>query len=190
MALIHRTALAAALILCTAACADSDDRSADAGTTIDEAAGAAPAESETPAAFSEADLDAYERGMTAEIEAIRTARAAADTASTPESRAALMQAQWEDATIPAGARAAGLDESRYRDVRRTVHETLKMLDFQGKIDGPLSYDTARADAAMRARLARDPIGDLPPGSAAALRARLDRLAAQWGEYIEMTAVAG
>jgi hypothetical protein len=192
---IHRSVIAAAVILCTAACTDRSDDSADVGTAADDAAATAPAgaaspESDAPAVFSEADLDAYERGMTAEIAALHAARAASDTASTAEIRAALMQVQWGDGTIAEGARAAGLDESRYRDIRRTVHETLKMLDFQGKIDGPMSYDTSRADDAMRARLARDPIADLPAASAVALRARLDRLAAQWGEYVEMTAVAG
>jgi hypothetical protein len=46
-----------------------------------------------------------------------------------------------------------------------------------------------ADAATR-RLARDTFDDLSSESAAALRARMDRLVPVWIEYISLTAVAG
>lgn len=137
-----------------------------------------------------AELEAYERGITGEIEAVRAAQQAYDTASTPGSRGALQQAQWETATIAQGARAAGLDESRYAAIRRTVHETLRTLDFQGKIPGPLSIDTTRADEATRARLRQDAYASLPPATAAAMRAREARLAALWGDYMRLVAVAG
>lgn len=142
------------------------------------------------AGFSAADLDAYERGIRREIELVRAAQSAYDTASTPESRGALQQAQWETATIAEGAKAAALDPERYEEVRRTVHETMRTLDFQGRIEGPLSLDTTRVDEATRARMRADAYGALPPDAAAALRARQDRIAPLWADYTRLVAVAG
>jgi hypothetical protein len=48
-----------------------------------------------------------------------------------------------------GAEASGLSESRYRDVREGVNRVFTTLDFQGKIDGPLSIDLERADRQPR-----------------------------------------
>jgi hypothetical protein len=58
---------------------------------------------------------------------------------------------------------------------KAVNGIFRTLDFQGKIDGPLSMDLSRADAATKERLARDPFADLSSGSAVALRALMDRL---------------
>jgi hypothetical protein len=93
-------------------------------------------------------------------------------------------------TIAQGAEAAGLPVERYRSIRQTVVETFRTLDFQGKIDGPLSMDLSRADDATKQRLARDPFEALTPPSAAALRAHMDRLVPVWIEYVNLTAVAG
>jgi len=140
--------------------------------------------------FSEADLDAYERGMKKEIDAIRSAREQAASATDAQQRGRAIQAQWEDTTVPQGAEAAGLSVERYREVRGAVNEVFKTLDFQGKISGPLSMDMSRADAATKARLARDPFADLSAESAAALRAHMDNLVPTWVEYVTLTAVAG
>ncbi len=51
-------------------------------------------------------------------------------------------------------------------------------------------DLSRADAATKERLARDPFADLPPDSAVALRAQMDRLVPVWIDYVRLTAVAG
>lgn len=142
------------------------------------------------ATFTEADLDLYERGMAAEIQAVQAAQARLSSATTPAERSAAMQAQWDNQTIPAAANAAGIDESRYRSMRKAVHHVLETLDFQGKIEGPKSMDMARASEEMKARLASDPFTTLSPDAATALRARLDRLAKQWAEYVRLTAVAG
>ncbi len=71
-----------------------------------------------------------------------------------------------------------------------VHDVLRTLDFQGKIDGPLSIDLARADEATKARVAGDAFAGLPAASAAALRAAIPRLTPAWVEYMTLTAVAG
>lgn len=143
-----------------------------------------------PIAFTEADLDAYERGMAAEIGIIKSAQQRQASANTPAERSEAMQAQWEDQSAPAAARAAGIDPEAYRRTRDAVHQVLQTLDFQGKIDGPMSMDMSRASEEMKARLARDAYDTLTPEAANALRARLDRIVKQWSEYVNLTAVAG
>ena len=101
-----------------------------------------------------------------------------------------MQAQWDTATIPQGAEASGLSADRYREIREAVDSVFTTLDFQGKIDGPLSIDLERADAATKARVSGDAFAPLPAGSASALRARMDRLVPIWSEYKTLVAVAG
>jgi len=151
---------------------------------------AAVADADGPVAVTEADLDAYERGLQAEIELVRAAQERTRTAGTPEARGEAMQAQWKEQTMPAAARTIGVDPEHYRRVRETVHEVLQTLDFQGKIEGPMQMDTTNATPRMRATLARDPFAELPAASAAALRARLDRLAPIFAQYVTLTAVGG
>jgi len=88
------------------------------------------------------------------------------------------------------APVTGLSVERYRLVRETLKDLLTTLDFQGKIEGPMSLDTTRADAAAKARLASDPYTALDATSAAALKERMARIAPVWAEYVNLTAVGG
>ena len=151
---------------------------------------AAAAASEQAAELTPADLEAYAKGLARETELVRAAQERSRTAATPEARGEAQQAQWEDQTIPEGAKAAGLPVERYRAVRATVHRTFQWLDFQGKIDGPMQLDTANAAPDMKARLARDPFDELTPASRSALQAMMDRLVPPWIEYVKLTAVGG
>ena len=141
-------------------------------------------------AFTEADLDKFERGLRREIDAVKAAQQKAASASTAQERGAAIQAQWETATIPLGAEASGLSDTQYRDVREGVDRVFTTLDFQGKIDGPLSIDLERADPDTKARVSGDAFAELPPEAATALRARMDRLVPVWSEYQRLVAVAG
>ena len=180
---------AAILVIAGAGCADpSDKRTAPAGN-VDERATAMPS-STRPLELTSDTLNAYERGLKKEIEAVRAAQQRSGTATTAQERGEAIQASFEDATIPQGAAAAGLSVEQYRGLRETVNGIFRTLDFQGRIDGPLSMDLSRADAATKERLARDPFADLSSGSAAALRAQMGRLARVWIEYVTLTAVAG
>jgi hypothetical protein len=136
------------------------------------------------------NLNAYERGMKKEIEAVRAAQQRSASAATAQERGEAIQAAFEHATIPQGAAAAGLSVDQYRALREAINGIFRTLDLQGTIDGPLSIDLSRADAATKERLARDPFADLSAASAAALRAQMDRLVSVWMEYVSMTAVAG
>ena len=154
-----------------------------------ESAPAAQDES-TQSGFTEADLDKFERGLRKEIDAVKAAQEKAASAATAQERGEAIQAQWETATMPLGAEASGLSESRYREIREGVNRVFTTLDFQDKIDGPLSIDLERADPQTKARVGGDAFADLPPEAATALRARMDRLVPVWSEYMKLVAVAG
>jgi hypothetical protein len=186
----HPALVTTAVVLVTvcAACARADgDAPEPAGS-----AGGSSAQAARPSVVElTADtLSAYERGLRKEIEAVRAAQQAASAATTPEQRGHAIQGSFEHATIPQGAEAAGLPLAQYRGLRETVNGVFRTLDFQGKIDGPLSIDLTRVDAATKERVSRDPFADLSAGSAAALRSRMDRLVPVWAEYVRLTAVAG
>jgi len=121
---------------------------------------------------------------------VQAAQKEAASATDAQQRGNAILAQNEEVTAPAGAKAAGMSEARYGEVRAAVDGVFTTLDFQEKIDGPLSIDLDRASATMKARVSRDAFADLPPQSAAALRARMDRLVPLWIEYKKMVAVAG
>ena len=141
-------------------------------------------------AFTAADLDAWERGMKKEIELVKAAEAKAAAAKTPEERGAAAQAGFETATAPAAAKAIGADQERYERTRRTVDHVLETLDFQGKIPGPKEMNLDAASPEMKQRLSQDPFAELDPASAAALKARMDRVVPIWIEYTKLTAVNG
>ena len=191
-----RSLMAALFLLAAGACTAEDRQPASGSGRVDRPASdaaqqpATGAPQDAPATFTEADLDAFERGLRREIEAVRAAQKRSGTAKTAEERGAAFQDSFEHATMPLGAEAAGLPLDRYRAIRETVMRTFRILDFQGTIDGPMQMDMSRASAAQKEELSRDPFSTLPGPSAAALRARMDRLVPVWLEYIGLTAVAG
>lgn len=162
---------------------DSAGPSATVGVT-------AGGQAETAFAFTDADLDMYERGLRKEIELVKAAKERGATAKTPEERGAAAQAEYDITTAPAAAQAIGASVERYQATRRTVNRVFETLDFQGKIPGPMEMDTSRASPEMKQRLATDPFAELPPASATSLRARLEPLSALWMEYVNLVAVAG
>lgn len=176
--------------LALAACGGTDD--ADSGSSSDPASEATLSRGGDAASadFTADDLAAYERGFAHEIELVRQADAAADTATTAEVRNDLRATKDESVTIPEGARVSGLG-SRYEAIRATVHTTLRRLDYQGKIDGPTSYDTGTAATSeIREMFTKDHVAALPTAARDAFQARLQPLAEQWGTYVRMTAVGG
>jgi hypothetical protein len=188
------------VLLLAAACGKKDDGTngqpsdatvaQSAASSSETASPSAASGQSAPAELTSANLDAYALGIAKEIELVRAAQERAKTATTPQARGEAMQAQWEDQTIPGGAEAAGLSPDSYRQVRRTVHHVLRTLDFQGKIDGPMQMDTARATPEMKKQLASDPMSELSASSRTALEARMNTLVPLWIQYVNLTAVAG
>jgi hypothetical protein len=182
------TITAASLLITYAGCADTNDKGTEPGSPDEPAT--ATRSATRPIELTSDNLSAYERGLKKEIEAVRVAQQRSGTATTAQERGEAIRASFEHATIPQGAAAAGLPLEQYRELRQTINGLFQTLDFQGRIDGPLSMDLSRADAATKERLARDAFADLSSGSAAALRAQMDRLVPVWIEYVSLTAVAG
>ena len=182
-----------AVALIATACARKAE-SPPAAAPSEGAASAAPARpspeasstQEAAFAFTDADLEAFERGFAKEIELVKAAKAKGDAATTPEERGLAAQAQFEHQTAPEAARSIGVDPVRYKATRDTVVRVLTTLDFQGKIDGPMELDKSRAAPDMLARIEGDAYAGLPPASAAALQARLPRLEPLWREYLNLT----
>jgi hypothetical protein len=180
-----------ALVLAIAGCGGEQSAAAGDSARGDSAVSAtATASEDTPFAFTDADLDAYEKGLRKEIELVHAAKARGDSAKTPAERGAASQAAFESSTAPAAAQAVGASLDRYQATRRTVNRVFETLDFQGKIAGPMELDTARASPEMKQRLSGDAFAELAPASATALRARLDTLSAVWIEYMKLVAVSG
>ena len=59
--------------------------------------------------LSAADLDAFERGFTKEIELVRAAKKKGEEATTPQERGKAAQEEWEDHTAPLAAQAIGME---------------------------------------------------------------------------------
>jgi hypothetical protein len=189
MKCVHPIAALAILSLAAACSRDSSPASGEtASATV--VASSATANSDAPFAFTDADLDAYEKGLRKEIELVHAAKARGDSAKTPAERGAASQDAFETTTAPAAAQAVGASLDRYQATRRTVNRVFETLDFQGKIAGPMELDTANAPPEMKQRLTSDPFADLAPASASALRARLDALSKVWIEYVNLVAVSG
>lgn len=140
--------------------------------------------------FTAADLTAFEKGIRQEAALVQAAQQRGRDAKTAAERAQAAQEEWEDQTIPGGAQAAGLSLERYRQLRRTVNHVLETLSFQRKINGPMEIDLEHATPEMKQRLAGDAFAELPPASAAALKAHLDEVVAAWVQYTRLTAVNG
>lgn len=144
----------------------------------------------TPIVLTAADVEGYVRGIAQEAALVRAARARGRAATTPAERGAAAQQEWEDATMPGGAQAAGMSVTRYRAVRTAVNHVLQTLDFQGKIAGPQEIDASSASPELKQRLAGDAFAELVPASAAVLKAQLDRVVKAYVDYMTLTAING
>ena len=188
--MISRIRMTFTTAIVTAAIACSGDKTADtadtglAATAAESSAGDAQVSEEAavPLTLTAADLDGFEKGIARETQLVKEAQERSRTATTPQARGEAIQATFEDNTISAAAPVTGLSPERYKLVRETLSKIMTTLDFQGKIDGPQSVDTARAGPDMKARLSSDPYAALDPAGAEALKARLDRITPVWVDY--------
>ena len=179
-----------AVLIASVGCAESNTAESGAATRVRSSDSAVSQAAASSVDLTGNALSGFELGLRREIEAVRVAQERSAAATTSAARGEAIQASFEHATIPEGAIAAGMPVERYTAVRETVIEVFRTLDFQGKIDGPLSIDLSMVDAATKERIARDPFADLSAASAAALRAEMDRLVPVWIEYVNLTATAG
>ena len=180
------------IVAAFAACTSTETKgSSDSATkTYDAGNGAAAATAPAAMSLTAQDLDGFEKGITQEIELVKQGQLRASRATTAVERGNAIQSTFEENTMAKAVDASGLPLERYRLVRQTLSRLLTTLDFQGKIDGPQSVDTAHADAEMKARLASDPYSALDPAGAELLKGRLARIAPLWIQYVNLTVVGG
>ena len=109
------------------------DVSADTGPAGEgEAAPANPAPAADPSAAATApvtiaDIDRWQKGMAAELEAVRSAGEKMKSARTNEDTLSAMMAVQENATWEPGAKAAGLDVERYKFIRSELSAAASYL---------------------------------------------------------------
>ena len=181
------------LAITVTACSTGDSRaSSDSAVAPQPEATVASAVSApgAPVTLTAADIDGFEKGIAREAHLVREGYARASKAVTAVERGNAIQSTFEENTMAGAIEASGLSLERYRLVRQTLSRLLTTLDFQGKIDGPQSVDTAHADAEMKARLASDPYAVLDAASAELVKSRLNGIAKAWIEYINLMAVSG
>lgn len=192
---IPRAALACVLALGLTACGGGD-------SDTDEAAPAAEAQAEeanepaqpapeamagTNAPVTVADIDRWQKGMAAELEAVRAAGTRLKEAKTGDDTLSAMMGLQEMVTWEAGAKAAGLDVERYKFVNSELSAATSYLTpALGGIDttmlSPAQRDELRQSNAaqlkqMEERVPPDVVEALKP-RAAELRKRTLELAAE------------
>jgi hypothetical protein len=125
-----------------------------------------------------------------EIEAFKAAQQRATSARTAQERGEAIQAQWETATIGSGAKASGLSQRRYREVRDLVNRVLATLDSKARSTARYRLIWSEPTLQRRRGASGEAFVELPPETAMALRARMDPLVPLWSEYKKRVAVAG
>ncbi|HEY0972485.1 MAG TPA: hypothetical protein VGE02_16060 [Gemmatimonadales bacterium] len=207
-------ALVAALPACGGGDADADTSAVDTALTAAPAAeGSVPAGADTGSALGEADLEAYERALAAEVEVIRDAVAKQAAARTQRDTIDALFAATEMQSVPAAAERAGIDADRYRRLDNVFGRVLGARamnpGMSAMVAGMQNADTsflaslpaAEADS-MRARMKANmaemqsafsdsaAYAPLPPSLRETFReraaARLDSL---WRERMELRARA-
>jgi pyruvate/2-oxoglutarate dehydrogenase complex dihydrolipoamide acyltransferase (E2) component len=191
------TALAGSLL---AACGGGGGDDADAADTAsaqteesavsaESAEGAAPAASaaaQPPAAENSSaplaveDIDRWQRGMAAELEAVRAAGEQLKSARTGGDTVTAMMGANETATRDAGAAAAGLSPDRYQFVRSTLSGaagSLSPLEMEMKVSDMPPAMVEQMKQARESGITQ--LGEvLPPPVVEALRARAAELRKQ------------
>lgn len=194
---IPRAALACVLVLILTACGGGDSDTDEAAPPVDaearaeqanEPAQQAPeATAGTNAPVTVADIGSWQKGLAAELEAVRAAGARLKEAKTSDDTLSAMMGLQEMATWEAGAKAAGLDVERYKFVNSELSAATSYLTpALGGIDttmlSPAQRDELRQSNAdqlkqMEDRVPADVVEALKP-RAAELRKQVLELAGE------------
>jgi hypothetical protein len=124
------------------------------------------------------DIARWERGMAAELKAVREAGEKLQHARTGDDTLSAMMGVQEMTTTPTGARAAGVDEERYRLVRSALGEAVGYLTpYLGGIDTTKLSAEQRDEVrkSNEAQLTRLLEGTVPAEVVEALKPKADAL---------------
>ncbi|HEX5581815.1 MAG TPA: hypothetical protein VFX39_09580 [Gemmatimonadaceae bacterium] len=165
---LSRLALAT-LVAVLPACGGGDTGAdtAAADTALGAAAAAeqgAPAGADTGAAtLGEADLDAYERALAAEVEVLREAVAKRSAAKTQADSIDALFAATEMQSVPAAAERAGIDADRYRRLDDAFGRVLSARAMNPGMNAMMS-EMQNADTSF--------LATMPAAQADSMRARM------------------
>jgi hypothetical protein len=134
--------LAAATVVAACSRSEQADTADSAAAAVDTAASttAAPAPSSnpsdnTPASLTADDIDRWQKGMDAELEAVKKAGADLKAAKTSSDTMSAMMAANDMSTRAAGAKAASVDEERYQLIRTTLSSVVgQMAPIEQEMD--------------------------------------------------------
>jgi hypothetical protein len=187
---VPRTALACVLAVTLSACgggdADTDEApaaeaGADAAAEGTPPADAAPqASSGAPAPVKAEEIDRWQKGMAAELEAVRAAGARMKQAKTNEDTLSAMMAVQEMATQDAGAKAAGTDLERYKFIHSELSAAASYLTpHLGGIDTTMLSQAQRDELRQSNEAQLKQMEDrVPPDVVEALKPRAEQLRKQ------------
>ena len=139
-----------------------------------------PAANPTSAPLAVEDIDRWQRGLEAELQAVRDAGTSLANAKTGSDSANAMFAATEMSTLEAGAKAAGVDQERYRFIRErlaTAAEAMTPIEEEADVSNtpaPLLESMKQGREQALARVS----ADLPPEVLEALRPRAAALRKQ------------
>jgi hypothetical protein len=156
--------------------AESEDTAAPEGASSDAAPAAAPADAgQQP--LTVADIDRWDKGMAAELEAVHAAGARLKQAKTADDTMTAMTGMLDTGTLEAGAQAAGVDRERYNLMRGTFSAAAGYLaPSVGGLDTTGLSPDQRAEMARGNAAQLDQMKDVvPPDVVAALTPRAAEL---------------
>ena len=148
---------------------------AEAAADVPAAAGQ-PAEP-VSATISADDIDRWERGMAAELAAVKEAGAKLGSAKSGEDTLSALMGVQEMTTTPTGAKAAGMDPELYQTVRSNLGAAVAYLTPQlGGIDTTMLSPTQREEMRrMNAAQLKQLEGTVPAEVIEALKPRAEAL---------------
>ena len=159
---------------------NTDSAASDTAATTQPAAPAPSAGNNTPASLTVDDIDRWQKGMEAELEAVRKAGADLKAAKNETDTLNAVMAANDMSTRAAGAKAAGVDEERYQLIRSTLSNlTGQMAPIEQEMDVsslPAS-SVAELKKSREQGFARDTVG-LSPQLVEALKPRAAALRKQ------------
>ena len=152
-------ALVAAMLLTGCGRTDDSDASpadsASSDTAVATPSTAQPSSSasaNTPASLTADDIDRWQKGMDAELEAVKKAGTDLKAAKTSNDTLSAMMATNDMTTRAAGAKAAGVDEERYQLIRSTLSSVVGQM---APIEQEMDVSKLPANAVAELKKSRD-----------------------------------
>jgi hypothetical protein len=176
----YQTALRLLGLMLLAGCGAAGDRETVSADDEAPATETAPAPATQDAPLTVEDIGRWEKGMAAELAAVKAAGAKLAEARTGEDTLAAVMDVQEMATTPIGAKAAGMDPDRYRAMRSDLSAAVSYLaPHLGGIDTTLLSSEQREELRkMNAAQLTTIAARVPPALVEALKPKAEAMRRQ------------